>query len=247
MTAGIYTVAYGEDYDRCAACAFRYGRKHTDLPIAVATNLRAGERCKAWAEVPNVTFMYFANRNQGDNRRAKLQMDLISPFERTLYIDADSVIQNAGVERFAPLLDDNEMVFNWRITFGTGDRIWNIYARCMAMFGVKKPISIYNGGIIAFRKTPAVREFFRVWMSHWETFGCGREMPPLNCTIKEFEGKLKYTTFPLLFFADAQTHTDTVIQHNYSRDFNQKFGIVPWTPYKPFDGNKNDFHLERTP
>jgi len=243
MTTGIITVAYGADYDRCAAHAFLYGRQFTDLPIAVITNLK--ERCKTWDNVSNVQFLYF-ERDQKVNRRAKLQMDLISPFDKTLYIDADAVIQKPGIEIFADILDKHEMVFNWRITFNPGQPIWNIYARCMKRFGVTKPISIYNGGLIAFRKSPAVRNFFQQWIMMWECFGNGREMPPLNCAIKSTG--IDHGKFPLLYFADSARNDQALIQHNYNGDFNQRFGIPAWESFKPFDSNaKDDFRTERNP
>lgn len=244
MTAGIYTVAYGTDYDRCAACALYYSRKHTSLPFAVATNLLPEARCKRWADVANVTFVYH-ERSQGQNRRAKLNMDLLSPFDLTLYIDADSVIQGPGADTFVSLLEATDMAFNWRITFRPGDRIWNLYARTMAQFGVTKPIGIYNGGIIAFKKTPAVRALFAEWLRMWEATGCGREMPALNCAIKKTG--IEHSTFPLLFFADAQHHPRAVIQHNFGGQFGAMFGIPRWVDHKPFDGRADDFRLEKSP
>jgi hypothetical protein len=243
MNAGIYTVAYGMDYDRCAACALRYSRKFTDLPFFVATNLK--QRCKAWNEVSGVSFKYF-ERSQNDNRYAKLNMDLITPFDYTLYFDADSVIQKNGVEVFIPILNEHDMVFNWRITFQPGQKIWNIYAKCMKQFDVIKPISIYNGGLIAFKKTKAVREFFDMWLKMWEQFGRGREMPPLNCAIKK--SGINIWTFPLLYFADNARNDSVIIQHNYNDDFNKRFGIVPWSEYKPFDSHGgDDFRFEKEP
>jgi len=55
VNSGILIVAYGQDYDRCAAGACAYTRLYTDLPIHVITNLRS--RCDKWKEVPGVAFM----------------------------------------------------------------------------------------------------------------------------------------------------------------------------------------------
>jgi hypothetical protein len=242
--AGIITVAYGQEYDKCAAHTLYHSRQFTDLPFAVITNIRAADRNPKWKQIKNVQFFYF-QRLQSQNRRAKLQMDLISPFEKTLYIDADSVIQKHGVESFVKLLDIAPMAFNWRITFYPGEKIWNIYARCMKLSGVSKPISVYNGGIVAFTKTPDTRGFFSEWLRIWELFGRGREMPPLNCAIKKTQ--IHCAHFPLLYFADNARHDDCIIQHNYNKDFNKRFNIPAWVDYKPFDGNKSDFRLEVDP
>jgi len=185
------------------------------------------------------------DRSKSESRRAKLQTGLLTPFDHTLYIDADSVVQHPGVEVFSDCLENHDMEFNWPITFKPGEKIWNIYARCMKKFGVMKPISIYNGGIIAFKKNPKVRGFFETWLRYWEVFGCGREMPPLNCAIKSTG--INHSYFPLLFFADNSRNDACVIQHNYNGDFNKRFGIAPWKEFKPFDGNKDDFRFERIP
>lgn len=244
MNTGIISVAFGIEYDKCAAHTFLYSRKFTDLPFFILTNIKEKDRHKTWKSVSNVTFMEF-DKTQRENRKAKLRMNEFTPFDRTLYIDCDSVIQMRGVDNFGVLLDDSDMVFNWRIEFRPGQKIWNIYARCMKQFNVSKPISIYNGGIVAFKNNENVDKFFKTWYSMWEQFGKGREMPPLNCAIKKTG--IKINKFPLLYFADNAKHENCLIQHNYNGTFCQTFGIPKWIDYKPFDGGNDDFRFERIP
>jgi len=243
MSSGFFIVAYGKEYDKCAAYAWAFSRRFTGLPLCVVTNLKPEERCSKWKDVKNVEFKYF-QKEQKENRRPKLGMDLLTPYDKTLYMDADCVIQKPGVEVFERLLDENDAIFNWRITFNPGEKIWNIYARCMKQFGIEKPISIYNGGLIAFKKMPAVRELFTMWQEFWVSAGRGREMAPLNCAIKKTG--IQIGTFPLLYFADAGRNDNVIIQHNYNNNFCERFGIPKWTEYKPFDnGRADDFRFEK--
>ena len=243
MKTGIVVVAFGHDYERLALQALTYSRKFTDLPFHVMLGGNDGSRFDAIKEVSYTCF----NRNQNENRKVKLRLDEVTPFDLTLYMDCDSVIQRPGVEQFINLLDGVEMVFNPRITFNPGQPIWNIYARCMKQFGIGKPISIHNGGIFAFRKTPVTGEFFKEWYRMWIEFGSGREMPPLNCAIKKTG--IAFNAFQPGFFADSFMTDDVVVQHCWHiSSFSEKFGITPWTENKPFDkGKHDDFRYEVYP
>ena len=246
MSIGIITVAFGDHYDRLAAHAFLYSRKFTDLPVFVLTNIPKEKRHKTWDHIPGVQFMEF-NKPQSKNRKAKLHIVNFTPFEKTLYMDCDSVVQNKGVELFADLLNDKDMVFNPRITFEPGQKIANIYARCMKQFGVSKPISIHNGGLFAFKKNETTLAFFKQWFDMWSQFGAGREMPPLNCAIKK--SGMDFNKFPQNYFADNHYNPDAIVQHSWHREsFAKQFSVPVWEEYKPFDkGQEDDFRLERNP
>lgn len=240
MTAGIVVVAFGNDYAAMAAQALKFSRKNTDLPFHVLTNVN---NFKAGG---NTTVRVF-EKSQRENRKAKLRANEFSPFDLTLLMDCDSVIQRKGCELFIDLLDGYDTVFNNRITFIPGQPIWNIYRRTMDKFGVKKPITISSGGLFAFRKNDAVDGFFKTWYQMWEQTGCGREMPALNCAIKKTE--LKSNKFPKGYFVDNAFSKDAIIQHCWNQpQFCTYYGFANWKPFKPFDkGGNDDFRFERNP
>lgn len=243
MKTGIFIVSYGKEYDRCASYTMFYSRKNTDLPIYVYTNLDENERSEKWKEVENVQFEY--KKDSVDNNRIpKLSMPELTPFEYTIHVDVDSIIQNKGIEIFPELLKDNDLALRRSDIVEPGRKIVRIYSRCMKQFGVKKPIAIHNGGIIAFKKTDKIKEFFKLWYKIWNEFGHGREMPPLNCAVK-LSG-IGVSLFPKDFFSDIK-NPDAIVQHNYGHEvWVKEQGIPWWNSHHPFDKKGNDDFNQET-
>lgn len=243
MSTGIITVAYGAEYDRCAAHTMAWSRKNTDLPFAVVTNLRAEERCAKWNDVSAIEFIY-REESTRDNRVAKLSMDLISPFDKTLYIDADSVIQHSGCEMFVDSLVDHEIAFRFLTHFDTHRPIWRLFVRQFELFGVSKPIAIYYGGVIAFVPGIETRRFYAGWLERWQKTDRGRDMPAQNATIKQCA--IKHGILPVrLFGIDAAGGEDYIVVHNGESAFGwrKRFCIPNWKGFFPTD-RAEDFVYE---
>ncbi len=240
MTRGLIYVVFGKDYEEFAAHAIAISRKFTDLPICVLTNVLAADRSEKWKGVDNVTFREF-NINRTLNRDIKTSMIKHSPFDETIYIDCDAVIQNKGIEKTFDLLEGNDIVLNRYLHWPKSEhKILNIYDRAMTMFDVTLPLTIYNGALIAFRKNDTTKFFFERWNYFWNKFGRGREMPCLACTVKSMED-LKVNTFPKGFFAVDGMFDDAVIQHKFNERFYEKFDVPVLHGSYPFDSNPKDF------
>lgn len=240
MTKGLIYVVFGKDYEEFAAYAIAISRKSTDLPICVLTNVLAAERSEKWKGIPNVTFREF-NVNTVLNRDIKTSMIKHSPFDETLYIDCDAVIQNKGIEKAFELLEGNDIVLNRYLHWPKEvHKILNIYDRAMRMFDVTLPLTIYNGALVAFRKNNETKFFFERWNYFWNKFGRGREMPCLACTVKSLP-ELKLNTFPKGFFAVDGMFDKAVIQHKHDDRFYNKFDVPVLNGHYPFDSNPKDF------
>jgi hypothetical protein len=233
---GLLYIVYGKEYVKLSIASIRRGRKFTNLPIFVVTNVRDNR----WAGIPNVTMCY-RNREQKDNRKAKLQMNRLSPFDNTLYIDCDTIIQRPGVEKAFQLLEGANFCMNRLTVFDK--KLPKLYKRCMKKLGTQPPMTIFNGGIIGWRKGEAANKFFDAWYRAWQTFAHGREMPPLNCVIKKLG--LTVAALPKDFFEPHIENPQAVIQHNWAmKPFCKRFGLPIWREYKPYNSrrNRNDFH-----
>jgi len=176
MKNGICYVAFGEEYDyQCAHSAFLV-RKYSDIPILVVTNLR--ERCGEWNEVEGVSFVV-VEAEQKENRYFKIRMDLLSPFEVTLFCDTDTAVQS------------NEFLGGFeRASYH--DVMFSVYARITDMdqlpmpdrYGAyvrqdELPQNIYKEGVFFFQKTEATHVLFGRWEYYWRLLNCGRDMPAL--------------------------------------------------------------------
>lgn len=234
MSKGILTVAFGASFDKLAAETMRYSRKFTDLPIHVLTNMK--NKNPIWDEISGVFFTLF-DMTQKENRKAKLTMHKHSPFDETLYMDCDSVIQNPGVENFTDYFGPYSLVLCHKKTL-KGRRIYNIYADTMQKLRLKPPLILYYGAIIAFKKTRETDRFFGYWRKTWMMMGSGREMPSLCCTVKKYA--VRRRLFPRTWFGGMKKRPNTIIQHDYRRDFCERFGLSRWADFKPYD-KKRDF------
>ncbi|MFH1718524.1 MAG: glycosyltransferase family 9 protein [Planctomycetota bacterium] len=239
---GILTIAFGGEYDRIAAACMKHSRRFTDLPICVLTNLKAENRSGVWSEVSNVRFSYYPELQPADNRQIKMDMYHAGPFDKTLYLDADALIQRPGVECIFDMLDHADFVLNGPHIWRPGNQVPNIYAKAMLSCGAKLPITAYNGGFLAWNKNDKVESVFRLWHEYWERAGEGRDMPALACAVQRVK--------PLIFdvalspvFAASEAKPQCIIQHNYNGTFFEDFGLPKFQESKPFDSDPADFRF----
>jgi len=180
---GLLTVAFGVKFDLMAAHTCEYSRKFTDLPITVLTNIPEEKRCEKWKGISNINFVYISS-DQCKNRHYKTSMIDYSPYDKTIYIDADALIQKKGIEKVFDRLEGKDIMLN---VYGKWiDRVpLSYYRRAMALLNVKTPITIFYGAFIGFTKSEGARRFFKEWNANWKRSNIKREMPALACTVKQ--------------------------------------------------------------
>ncbi|MFC3052931.1 hypothetical protein [Kordiimonas pumila] len=83
----------------------------------------------------------------------KLQALQNSPYSRTLYIDTDTRILNAGIKDFPRLLFSADLLMV---------RVSPHNSFCAKALNT----DIYNAGVIAFKQTPTVMDLFSQWEAH---------------------------------------------------------------------------------
>ncbi len=170
---GLIFVVFGEQFDYLAAHAMAYTRQFTKLPIHVISNLPANHRHPKWKEVADIDFTYIDLPTE-ENREIKTTIVNYTPFENTLYLDADSIIQHesfdADIEKY--FSGDFDIIVNWFCSFPTPDnRFQNIYLRAYKQFECEGVMNVYNGAIIGFKKTDKASELFNRWNGYWKDFG----------------------------------------------------------------------------
>ena len=178
---GLLYVAFGEKFDQMAAKTIAYSQKFTDLPMTVLTNIK--NRCEGWKKTKGINFIEI-NDVTTNNRNYKTTMINYSPYDKTIYMDVDSVIQQKGIEKAFDRLNGNDLMLN---IYGqwVGKVPLSYYRVAMHRLGVTIPIIIYYGAFIAFSKTDMARKFFAAWNKNWKKSGIKREMPSLACTVKK--------------------------------------------------------------
>lgn len=228
MKVGIVYVAFGENCDIVASHCISYSRKYTSLPITVFTNIETSRRNKKWKEVKGIDFCYL-NIMLEDNRLVKLSMNIKTPYDFTIYLDADSIIQKPGFdEEILKIIRTNpDLILNHFCTFPYPDgNFQNIYLRAVKKFECTTPLKVYNGAFIGFNKNLSVDIFFETWKELWQKFGAQREMPPLACAINKLT-LLDIYNLPDNFFCPDSKNENAIVQHNYNADFWDKIGCQP--------------------
>lgn len=230
MKTGIITVAFGAEYDELAARTMCYSRKYTNLPIHVLGNCK--NKSSKWNELSNYTYEYF-NLSQDENRDIKTRMFEFSPFEKTLFIDCDCIVQNKGCEDIFQLIPQNGILVNlysrWREKIPCG-----LYKKHFEILNITTPIEIYYGAFLGFDKSDWCKLFFREWNQCWIKTGKGREMPSLAaaCQITNIKRKI-LTNFDIAFTWKPRHHF--IIQHEFNGIVKEKVGFYSFKAYKPFD------------
>lgn len=219
MSRGIVVIAVGEEYQKIADACIKVSRNFTDLPFCIIREQDVGIEVE-------------------DNRVLKLQLHKYTPFDETLFIDADSLIQKPGVEEVFGQLENSDVAMRLYDLWLPGDKVLRVYKQAMKTLGCRLPISIWQGGMWCFRKGETANRLFNVWYSFWNTMGRGRDMPSLACAVQKLGIMVK--AIPPHLIAAETLEEDAVIQHN-SVGFKEKFDLPDWVRWTPFDTDPTDF------
>lgn len=228
---GILMVAFGEQYDNFAAHCAVYSRKITNIPFCIISNLE--KKHPLWQSVENCQFITL-NLPQDENRAVKTSMIKYTPFEKTLYLDCDAIIQRPGIEKTFDLIPDDGIMLNIYGRWCEKSKIPAGYRKAFILSGAAFPINIYYGALCGFTKSDKAIDFFTLWHAYWQQNGRGREMPALACaaknsgiTIRELSNKDKIFTW--------LRRPDAVVQHEFGHHIARLVGCPEFRAYKPFD------------
>ena len=158
MNRGVIYVAYGaEAIKECLASIGTLRRSNPALPICVIT-----DEPKAFRHAAD-TVTRFDSDPYG--RIAKLSADKLSPFDLTLYLDADTRIYGDLSLPFCALEHGFEFVAT--LSVNQGSEKWLQHINEAERGQVLDEIGFYSaqvqGGVWAFRKTANTAAFFECW------------------------------------------------------------------------------------
>lgn len=232
ISYGILVIGFGKEHLRLARVAL--GQKSllegvpvhvlTDQPPSVVRELPAG-----W------THTYFSGFTWRENRWVRTQANRWTPFDRTLFMDADQVVKKPGLRKFFEL--PGELVLNPALRWRPGDKVYRIYREVMETLKVQLPLTVYNGSLIRFDRGAVADALFSRWHENWVLAGRGRDMAPLACAVKQL--RLNVTEVPAGWYAGSMVEErDAIIQHDFGPRFRLMYGLPRWPDNKPFDEGK---------
>lgn len=196
MTQGICYVAYGENARSEAAMSLRALRTWQPvIPVSVISDTPLD----AAKHIP------FDDPRFGA-RWAKLNLDTLSPYDQTLYLDADTRPRASLQALFAPL----EAGFDLVLAPSTqqGDKaLWHVEQiereATFDAFGFT-PVQL-QAGVLAFRKSEAMTALFQAWREEW----CGgQDQAALLRALQRV---------PVSIWLISSTLSDILVSHLYGK------------------------------
>jgi hypothetical protein len=161
VTEGVCFVAYGAAARKECQQAIRALRRHHDWPITVV----------AEGPIEGVRHVYAPRLDPGA-RLAKLNLDTVSPYDHTLYMDADTRTKGDLSAGFAVLAD------GWDIALAPsprqdGDALGNCpeadREATWAALGARHVLAL-QAGVMFWRRCEAVSRLFAAWREEWRRF-----------------------------------------------------------------------------
>ena len=158
-TRGVCYVVFGPEAQREAGHAIEAVRRFSGYPVAVIGD-----------QMPGVQHVPFAERHLG--RWAKANLYELSPYDATLYMDADTRCNVSPDVGFHALDDGWDLVIvPCRREVQGSDWLWHVEEkdREATREAVGRAVAL-QGGVFWFGRNWRVRRFFKAWRSEWERF-----------------------------------------------------------------------------
>lgn len=159
-TQGALYVAVGRKAGLEARTAVESLRYHSDLDVMVIGDQR----------IPGTQYCEFTGEGK-PGRWAKVNLDIISPWDQTLFLDADTRVRNDVSLGFRLLDRGWDMVMVGSIPQGE-DVLTHATSVEREITLLEIPLDPYqfNTGVMWFRKSESVRRFFAKWRKEWRRF-----------------------------------------------------------------------------
>lgn len=235
MTQGILWLAFGDSFDLLGAATATYSRQFTKLPMHVVTNLPESER-HDW---PDGTTFGWVDMPTEQNRAVKVSLIEHTPFDLTLALDVDAVLQRPGIERFFDDLAEHDLaiqqaeVIRSEAHRAKSNFYRTFYLSLMEKTGESYPLAVLQSSAFLWRQSPAAQRFFGKWRELWELGGCRRDMPGFSLAARIPGVKIKvYQAKQDGFLANGK-NTTRVIQHKAYRGFLADFGLPEYQDWNP--------------
>jgi hypothetical protein len=160
------------------------------------------------------------------SREAKTTLSLITPYENTLYLDAD-VFPVKPIPEICGFLEGHDvaMVRDQKPTLGECNHIDPAeIAFTLTREGITPNSIQYNGGVILWRKNAATDLFFEQWHKEWSIFQKHDQAAQIRAIAKTgisiAEMPVEYNTPPFRFGLKNLEHEGTKLLHLWGGQIN---------------------------
>ena len=169
-TQGILYIAAGEKYIRTAMHSAQSALKHCpNLPTHLFADWQNYDFAFEATPFPFTT----VEKISDPHRRSKVDYLPKTPFDYTLYLDSDTTL-NTDITDMFQLLNRFDLALNHAHRRNSVERLtaWRIE--------LPQAFPQHNGGVILFRKTPAVIQFLEDWKKYFAEAGFQQDQMTLR-------------------------------------------------------------------
>ena len=161
MTIGVVYITYGPSAAREAANSIQGLRKYHDWPVAVIGDM----------PMEGVWYLPQSVKPGRAGRWAKVNLMELSPFDWTLYLDADTRVRGDLSIGFDILRDGWEMVMVPSKLRSHPISLLAEKERLITLAELKDswPL-VLNTGVMWFRRTPRTVRLWQIWHEEWQRF-----------------------------------------------------------------------------
>ena len=166
VSRGVVYVAYGDQArEQARLSAKSLKGHHLHLPMRVISD----EPFSTVARFPEMPHIYHEDTDPGA-RLVKLNVDNLSPFDHTLYLDADTRIMRPILWPFELLEAGWEMCIVPCRHQGENAHLHVDEEERATTFAEVDDAIALQGGVIYFRKCEAVHRLFAAWREEWQRY-----------------------------------------------------------------------------
>ena len=158
MTCGVCYIAYGLPAQQAYSESKKSLLRHNDIDVTLCSELS-----------PHIQDMPIRYDNVQRSRWAKVNLDIWSEYDYTLYLDADTKVNDSLLAGFDYLRDGWDIAIS--ASANQGSRLLKHCSEqdkelTFKMVGSRDVLQ-YQAGVFFFRKSDAVKAFFKNWRSEW--------------------------------------------------------------------------------
>jgi hypothetical protein len=193
-TFGAIYLAFGKPYLAMAAVSAASAKAHTEnLQAAVVTNV--APQPDEFKHLPFDHWIYVDDKTE-NNRQHKIQVNRYSPFDKTVFLDCDTVAVGS-LSDLSGYLDDFDLAMQI-----TGLLAGYKHSDVQVLNGKRiGSLPHWNSGVIPFANRPEVHEFFDKWKESFARLNISSDQPA--CVEAVFSSRARHLSLDFRWNAPA--------------------------------------------
>ena len=198
--SGILLISFGYEYQKITPFCIKSIRAFSTLPIVLHVNTPLHLINKEILRFKNVELIYH-NLNDDENRILKTDLISYTKFNKTMYIDVDSLVLDKGFLKEFKELDNYDLISPFWQNYSINelnkviksDIKFKKFIQSLSENKISKDIkhTLIGGGVCFFNKNELVKNFFNDYKNKYLEYNIPQDMPALNYSYIKYKKNIK--------------------------------------------------------